>query len=144
MGEETVHPVKMAAMVAIKGIEASHGKLTEQQSWPRRSAVRGRFGYRQLGLLLERANIVIMRRSCHGAMTEISDLQAAILEALPERYGQPIPAGSIFVLLGVERPTVAQRSALSKSLSRLEARRLILRRNSEGYLSGKGYLWSRA
>ncbi len=63
----------------------------------------------------------------------ISRFQAAILAVLPNRNEEAIQPREIFQRLGVEQPTRSQRASLSRSLSRLAARGLVvgLRQNIE-------------
>ena len=56
----------------------------------------------------------------------ISRFQSAILAVLPNRNEEAIPPREVFQRLGVERPTTSQRASLSRSLSRLASRGLIV------------------
>lgn len=56
----------------------------------------------------------------------ISRFQAAILAVLPNRNEEAIQPREIFQRLGVEQPTRSQRASLSRSLSRLAARGLVV------------------
>ena len=74
----------------------------------------------------------------------VSGVQASILEVLPTRNRRPIPTSVVFERLSVQRPTRAQQASLSRSLARLAERGSVQRWSPDAYLTGGGYLWSRA
>jgi hypothetical protein len=73
-----------------------------------------------------------------------SALQTAILGVLPTGAGKDrcILVAEIFKRLGVDRPTNAQRAALSRCLSRLAERGIVARWRSERAMQGDGSGWS--
>jgi len=77
-------------------------------------------------------------------MTATSNLQLAILDALPDRAGMAITVAGIFERLGVREPTNVQSTSLSRSLARVAYQGLALRWNSQRFPRGKGYLWTKA
>ena len=74
----------------------------------------------------------------------LSSLQRAILDLLPVGAKTTVPTGAVIAGLGIERPTIAQRVAVSKSLKRLSARGLVYRWETPVARPGRGSLWSRA
>lgn len=79
-----------------------------------------------------------------GRIMPVSGVQASILEVLPTRNRRPVPTSVIFERLGVPRPTRSQQASLSRSLARLAERGSAQRWSPDAYLTGGGYLWSRA
>jgi hypothetical protein len=90
---------------------------------------------------------VAARRAAEGAMrvdeldhTDLSPLQIEILGTLPFSDEKPIAPSELFARRGIDNPTNAQRAALSRSLARLETRKLVTRYLSQPQLQGKAYL----
>jgi DNA-binding MarR family transcriptional regulator len=69
--------------------------------------------------------------------------QSGILEALSQPWeGRTyMPASEILRRLGNERPTASQRVSLTRSLTRLARRGLVVRYHAEICRQGNGYLW---
>ena len=74
----------------------------------------------------------------------LSATQTAILSVLPPARGQPLTTGQVIEALGLFHPSAAQRTAVSRSLTRLEERELAVKYTARVLgVSGKGWLWSR-
>lgn len=77
----------------------------------------------------------------HETKTMTSPFQVAILAVLPNRSEEAIPPQEILRRLGIERPTPSQRASLSRSLSRLAARGLVVRFRQN--IESRNYNWRR-
>jgi DNA-binding MarR family transcriptional regulator len=69
--------------------------------------------------------------------------QSGILAALSQPWeGRPyMPSSEILRRLGTEKPTASQRVSLTRSLTRLAKRGLVVRCRAELRRRGNGYLW---
>ena len=78
---------------------------------------------------------------------DLSELQVAILEALPKHDEKPVPTATVLQRVrafAATSPTNAQRSSVSRSLSRLAEHGHALRYVPEMARPGRGALWSKA